>query len=799
MAELLFRVGRWSANHGWRVIGAWVVILALAVGGFIAGFGSLANSFDIPGTASSKVIDELQEKLPDFSGASGLVVIHTDNGKPFSAEQKAEYAKIISEATGDLPDVTSVVDPFASEKQRADQQAKIENGRAQIEQGRTQIEQGQAQLDAAKQMLPADQLAAQQQKLDDSLAELEAQSTQLENGAELLKLASDVKLVSEDGSVAVINVAFNEPRLELSEDAKQSVIDYFDKHGVDGISVDYSTDIAQSVPALFGPAEAIGLVIAAVVLLVMLGSVIAAALPLVTAITGVAIGVLASLAFSGILQMASITPVLGVMLGLAVGIDYSLFIVNRHRRQLAQGMAVKDSIALANGTAGNAVLFAGATVIVALVALNVTGVSFLGVMGTVGAVCIAIAVVIAVTLTPALLGLIGMRVLGRRSRTRLEAKATGGAKAKPMNTVRAILTIVATAVVLLLVAAPVLSMRLGLPDGGSEPKDSTTNNAYEISADAFGEGTNATLLATVKLPAGLSEQDTTATQLEVAKAIDGLDDVKAVVPIAVSDDGTLAAFQVKPAEGPNAESTEKLVHALRDPDVLEGTSLKGAELGVAGQAAINIDISQKLADVLPLYLSVVIGLSLLIMILVFRSLLVPLVATVGFVLSLFATYGALVAVFQWGWLGELFGITTPGPILSFLPVILVGILFGLAMDYQLFLASGMREAYVHGSSARLAVAQGFKAGRSVVIAAALIMVSVFGGFVFTESMMIRSVGFGLAVGVLLDAFIVRLLLMPALMHLLGKSAWWLPKWLDRLLPNVDVEGASLERTHGLHE
>ena len=218
-------------------------------------------------------------------------------------------------------------------------------------------------------------------------------------------------------------------------------------------------------------------------------------------------------------------------------------------------------------------------------------------------------------------------------------------------------------------------------------------------------------------------------------------------------------------------------------------------LGVAGQAASNIDISKALSDALPIYLLVVVGLSFLIMILVFRSLLVPIIATGGFVLSLFATYGLIVSVFQYGWGASLIGLHSTGPILSFLPVILVGILFGLAMDYQLFLASGMREAYVHGSSAKLAVAQGFRAGRSVVTAAALIMVSVFGGFIFSSSTMIRSIGFGLAFGVLLDAFVVRMLLMPALMHLLGRSAWWLPRWLDRVMPNVDLEGASLERDH----
>jgi putative drug exporter of the RND superfamily len=298
---------------------------------------------------------------------------------------------------------------------------------------------------------------------------------------------------------------------------------------------------------------------------------------------------------------------------------------------------------------------------------------------------------------------------------------------------------------------------------------------------------------TAALPAGLDDTELLEQQVLIAETLSGLEDVEAVAPIAVSDDGRLAAFQVMPAEGPNSESTEQLVRELRALPTLE----HGVALGVAGQAAINIDISEGLVGILPIYLIVVVGLSLLIMIGVFRSLLVPLIATGGFILSLFATYGALVAVFQWGWFAAPLGIHT-GPILNFLPVILVGILFGLAMDYQLFLASGMREAYVHGSEARLAVAQGFRAGRSVVIAAGLIMIAVFGGFIFSESVIIRSLGFGLAFGILIDAFVVRMLLMPALMHVLGRSAWWIPKWLDKILPNVDVEGAALERRHALH-
>ena len=832
MAELLYRLGKLSARRAWLVIAAWAVIFALAVGGYLIGSKGLTSSFDIPGTASGAVTDELQEKLPDFGGASGTVVFSTEDGSALTDEQRADISALIADS-GDLEDVSDVIDPFDTEQQRADQAQQLVDGRqqitdgaAQLDAGQTQLDAGAAQLEAAQTQLdqaraqaeaagfPTAQIDAQQQQLDASKAqldaqqqtltdgrdELETQTSKLELGARLLDLADGIRFVSEDGSTALVNVAFTEPRLELSEEAKQGVISHFESEPIDGVDVSFSTDIAQGVPQIFGVGEVIGLVIAAIVLLVLLGSVIAAGLPLVTAIVGVGIGVLATLSFSGIVQMASVTPVLGVMLGLAVGIDYSLFIINRHRKQLLQGAEVRESIGLANGTAGNAVIFAGATVIVALLALNVTGVPFLGLMGTAGAVCVAVAVLIAVTLTPALLGLVGERVLAKKPRARAAQARTGPGAAhharaekpvKPMSTVRAVVTVLVSIVALLVVAIPSLSMRVGLPDGSSEPEDSASYRAYTLTQDEFGAGTNSALLVTAQLPAGLDDDQVLEKQVLVAEKIADQEDVVSVAPIAVSDDNELAAFQVIPAEGPNSVSTEQLVRELRLLPAIDGD----IQLGVAGQAAINIDISESLAAVLPLYLAVVVGLSLLIMILVFRSLLVPLIATGGFILSLFATYGAVVAVFQWGWFADVIGLHSTGPILSFLPVILVGILFGLAMDYQLFLASGMREAYVHGAPARLAVMQGFRAGRAVVTAAALIMVSVFGGFIFSEATIIRSIGFGLAFGVLLDAFVVRMLLMPALMHLLGRSAWWIPRWLDRILPNVDVEGAALERRH----
>ncbi|WP_431806411.1 MMPL family transporter [Microbacterium paraoxydans] len=826
MASLLFRLGSFAARRAWTVIVSWIVILGIGVGAFLAFGGTLSNSFDIPGTASGAVTDQLAKKLPDTAGGTGTVVYRTDDGEPFTDEQKKEISDLAASAE-DLDGVASVVDPFEAQQQQAEQATKLSDGQAQLDSGRAQLDAGQAKLDAGRTQLqsgldqltaaraqaaaagaPAEQLAAldaqlaalnaqladlsaQQATIDANRAEFDANAEQLAQGSTLLDLADGIGVVSEDGSTAIVNISFTDPRLELSEEVKQGAIAHFEDTPIDGVTVDFGTDIAQGVPEIFGVGEAIGLAFAAVVLIVMLGSLIGAALPIVTAVLGVGVGVTASLAFSGVVDMASVTPVLGVMLGLAVGIDYSLFIVNRHRKQLLAGSPVRESIGLATGTSGTAVVFAGATVIVALLALNVTGVPFLGLMGTVGAVCVAVAVLVAITLAPAILGLVGTRLLARKARATIGQPHAAGTPVKRMSTLRAVVTAVVSVAALLIIAIPSMSMRLGLPDGSSEPADSTSYRAFHTVDEQFGEGANGPLLVTATLDEAVSDDDLLATQVEVAQKIADLDDVAAIAPVATSDDNTLLAFQVLPEEGPNSASTEKLVQSIRALPELDG----GITLGVAGQAATNIDISEALAGVLPLYLVVVVGLSLLIMIVVFRSLLVPLIATGGFVLSLFATYGLIVAVFQWGWGADLIGLHSTGPILSFLPVILVGILFGLAMDYQLFLASGMREAYVHGASARDAVARGFRAGRSVVIAAALIMVSVFGGFIFSESTIIRSIGFGLAFGVLLDAFVVRMLLMPALMHLLGRSAWWLPRWLDRVLPNVDMEGAALERDH----
>ncbi len=800
MAELLFRIGRYAARRRLAVIGAWLLILALAAAAFAVGGGPLTGQITIPGTPTDQVAQRLATDFPEAAGGSGTVVFRTEDGSALTDSRRAAISALVADASG-IDGVRSVTDPFAVEAQRQAQQQQIEAGRTQLEQAQAKLDQAQAQVDAARAKAEAagrlDQVAAQldaqQTQIDQGRAQLDTQRKQLEAGSALLQVSAGVRLVSEDGSTALVPIQFTASELEVSQETKAAVRAAFDSTAIPGVAVDFSNSLVQGLPKIFGVGEAAGIVVAAIVLLIMLGTLLGAALPIVTAATGVGIGVLGALSLAGVVDMVSVTPVLGVMLGLAVGIDYALFVVNRHRRQLKEGYEVHESIALANGTSGNAVVFAGSTVFIALLALNVTGIPFLGLMGTVGAVCVAIAVVIAVTLLPGLLSLAGTRVLSRGERAHVEGREgrPPAAPARPLGTPRALAQAVVGIGALALLAVPVASMRLGLPDGSWESPGSTAYQAYTIIADKFGPGVNGPLLVVADLPGSPSQTDAAGAQVQIAQQLAAFDDVVAVAPVGTTADHTTLAFEVVPAEGPSSASTEQLVSSLRAASPLQG----GIELGVAGATSGNIDISQQLADALPLYLALVVGLSLIIMIVVFRSLLVPLIATGGFVLSLLATLGGLVAILQWGWFSSVLGIGQPIPILDFLPTVLAGILFGLAMDYTLFLASGMREAYVHGASARTSVVLGFLAGRSVVTAAAIIMVSVFGAFVFSESSIIRPIGFALAFGVLLDAFVVRMLVLPGLMHLAGERAWWLPGWLDRLIPNVDVEGAALERRH----
>ncbi|MEX5271055.1 MMPL family transporter [Kocuria sabuli] len=831
MAQLLYRLGRLAARRARAVIAAWLAVLVVAGGAFAVAGGQLTTAITIPGTETQRLSDRLQSELPDAGHGTGRIVFRTESGEPFTPEQREQIDEALT-AAGDSAGVDRVLNPFTAQEEREDQEQQLADGREQLADGRAQLEDGRAQLEDAESALEEnqdeldaareraeranapdpvlDELDERQEALDDARAELERNRAQLGTGADelearapevdrgerLLALAEETRTVSADGTAAMAVVTFTAEQQAVTAEDKEALQAAVDGVTIDGVQVEYSVEIAQDISQLFGPAEVIGVVIAAVVLLAMLGTLVAAGLPILMALVGVGIGALATLSFSGVVQMTSVTPMLGLMLGLAVGIDYSLFILNRHRQQLLRGVPLHESIGMATGTSGNAVVFAGLTVIIALAALNVTGIGFLGMMGTAAAVCVAVAVLIAVTLTPALLSLTGPRLLSARARERsARTPAHRGERREGVATRHPVLTLVAGVAALALIALPAASMRLGLPDASSEPAGSTQYQAYRIIDEEFGAGANGPVLVVADLPEGTDGTGAADLQVAVGEELMAREDVVSVVPAGLSEDRRTAVLQVTPTDGPAAESTEDLVDDLRAlSPALEDQY--GVSIGVTGLTGGNIDVSQKLADALPVYLAVVLGLSLVLMVLVFRSILVPLIATGGFMLSLFAAFGAVVAIYQWGWLGAVFGVHDPGPVLSFLPTLLVGVLFGLAMDYQLFLVSGMREAYVHGHPARAAVREGLNAGRAVVTAAAIIMISVFTGFVFSHMAMVRPLGFGLAFGVLVDAFVVRMTLVPAAMHLLGDRAWWLPRWLDRVLPDVDVEGQSLERAHG---
>lgn len=673
----------------------------------------------------------------------------------------------------------------------------IQGGIAQFEAGTAAYNAGKAKYSAGlrKYSVGVAAIADGRKKLAAGKKTLAEKETELLNGDRLFTLTKDFGLISADGATAVSQVQFDRSTVDLETSQKTAVVDYVKAHAIAGVETEFSKELTQSIDGLLGLGEALGLVIAGIALFVMLGTLIGAGLPLLAALLGVGISASITLALSGIIDMNSTTPVLGVMLGLAVGIDYALFLLNRHRKQLKQGMELLQSIGLATGTSGNAVVFAGLTVIIALLAMNLTGIGFLGLMGTMASAAILVAILIAITLTPALMSLLGMRLLSKKERAHVGEKLVE--EQKPTKQARVVrhpwLTLIGAATLLAIVAIPYGSMRLGFPDGSSEPTDSTQYKAYTLISKAFGPGTNGQVLTVVSIPKKLADDQTVNTfKSDVTEKLDGLKNVRVAIPAAVSDDGTKYLFQIIPTSGPATVETTQLVKDVRALSPEFATKF-GATVGVTGLAAMNIDISERISSVLPLYLSVVIALSILLMILVFRSIAVPIVASAGFLLSVSAAFGAVVAVYQWGWLGFLFDVHDPGPIMNFLPAVAIGILFGLAMDYQLFLATGMREAFVHGSSPKDAISSGLRTSRSVVVAAATIMVSVFGSFMFSHSTMIRPVGFALAAGVLFDAFVVRLWLMPAALTVLGKSAWWIPRWLDRILPDVDVEGAKLNR------
>ncbi|GIJ23291.1 membrane protein [Micromonospora lutea] len=734
MATLLYRIGRGSMRRRRLVAAIWLVVL-VGLGLAAATLrGPTASNFSMPGTESQRALDLLDEQFPAAAGATGTIAVKAPApGQLGTPEGQAVMQSITQEAAA-VPGVLAAVDPF------------------------------------------------------------------------------QVGSVSPDGQYALIQVQFNDGADQVTDEQREA----YERLGADvaaqGWQVAPGGEVLNSEPEV-GSTEAIGVAVALIVLVVTFGSLVAAGMTMLNALIGVGVGMAGLFALSGAIELTSTAPILALMLGLAVGIDYSLFITSRYRQNLTDGIPADEAIGRAVGTAGSAVTFAGATVVIALAGLAVVNIPFLTVMGLAAAGTVTVAVLVAITLQPALLGFAGGRVLPRRLRSSVPVALTADEAARDSDaTAQRELSEAATTagedksafgfrwarlttrfrgpVILVgllglgLLALPASDMRLALPDAGTAPVGSAARVSNDLITEGFGPGFTGRLAVVV---AGDDAAATSAAVPQVTALVQRTDNVLAVAPPQLSPDGRTALLGVIPQTGPTDPATETMVHDIR----AAVGGIQGTDVLLTGVTAIGIDISEKLSDALPIYLALVVGLSILLLMLVFRSVLVPIKAALGFLLTVAATFGITVAVFQQGHLADLVGLDTPGPLISFLPILLIGILFGLAMDYEVFLVSRMREDFVHGDTAQQATINGMGHGARVVTAAALIMTSVFGGFIFLDDPVIKSMGFALAIGVAIDAFVVRMTIVPAVMSLLGKVAWWLPRWLDRALPNVDIEGEKL--------
>ncbi|MFI1032270.1 MMPL family transporter [Streptomyces sp. NPDC020951] len=733
MATFLYKLGRLAFRRRHFAALIWVALLTLAGVGAASAPAAGTSSFSIPGVEAQKAFDLLEQRFPGGSadGATARVVFKAPDGqKVTDTANKAIVERTVKEL-GNGSEVVSATDPFTS------------------------------------------------------------------------------NAVSKDGKVAYTSVKYDVSAVEIQDSTREALEATGDKAKDAGLTVEMGGDALQAQPGQEAIGEIIGLVIAAIVLVLTLGSLVAAGLPLLTAIIGVGIGGATITSLASAFDLGDSTATLALMIGLAVGIDYALFIVSRYRGELAEGRDREEAVGRAVGTAGSAVVFAGLTVVIALGGLAVVNVPMLTKMGLAAAGTVVIAVLIALTMVPALLGYAGRKVKPAGEKGKLlggrKAKKAGSAKAATEGSVadrpnlgsrwasfvvrRPVAVLLLGVVGLGAMALPATQLELGLPDEGSQPTSTTQRRAYDLLSEGFGPGFNGPLMLVVDAKGSADPQ---AAATAVTDEVKGLKDVVTVTPPTFNKAGDTAMITVIPESKPSSTQTEDVVHAIRAAGV-DVTADTDAKVLVTGTTAMNIDFSQKLNDALIPYLGLVVGLAFLLLIVVFRSILVPLKAALGFLLSVLAALGAVVAVFQWGWLGGLIGVEETGPIMSMMPIFMVGVVFGLAMDYEVFLVTRMREAYVHGESPSQAVVTGFRHSARVVAAAAVIMMAVFSGFVGSTESIIKMIGFGLAIAVFFDAFIVRMAIVPAVLALLGKKAWWIPKWLDRVLPNVDVEGEGLQK------
>ncbi|MDQ1037625.1 RND superfamily putative drug exporter [Streptomyces sp. V3I8] len=732
MATFLYRLGRLAFRRRWYVALVWAAVLAAVGLGAMKAPAAADEGFAMPGIESQKAFDLMEQRFPGAS-ADGAT------------------ARVVFVA----PDGRKVT---AAGNKRAVEKAVTELG----------------------------------------------DGTQVASAADPF----ETRAVSKDGTTAYATVTYKVEPQDLTDASRSHLEEALVGARDSGLTVEAGGTAMEDTGGPGGAAELIGVAIAAVVLLVTFGSLAAAGLPLLTAVIGVGISMATILTLASTFGLSATTGTLAMMLGLAVGIDYALFVVSRYREERAKGRTPEEATGLAVGTAGSAVVFAGLTVVIALAGLAVVGIPMLTKMGLAAAGAVVVGVLIALTFVPALLGFWPNAVLTRRARrsgrvaqntqntqnteNTENTKDNGGTRWARFVLRRPVPVLLLGVVGLGVLAVPVADLQLGMPGDEAKSTATTERRAYDALAEGFGPGFNGPLTFVVDAK---GDSDAKGAVETISGKIGGTDGVVSVSPARFNEAGDTAVFSVVPSTAPTDQKTKDLVQTIRDerPGIESGT---GATFEVTGTTAMNIDIAQKVQSALVPYLVVVVGLAIILLMVIFRSLLVPLKAALGFLLSVLASLGVVVLVFQQGHGAGIMGVEQTGPIMSLMPIFLVGIVFGLAMDYEVFLVSRMREAYVHGETPEQAVTSGFRHSARVVVAAALIMIAVFAGFIGESEPMIKMIGFGLATAVLFDAFVVRMAIVPAVLALLGHRAWWLPGWLDRLLPRVDVEGEALSRRPG---
>lgn len=750
MAHALYRLGRLAHRRWPAFLIGWLVVL-VAIGGAAATMSQpMSDKFSIPGIESEQAQNLQQELFPQtqdaFDQATGTVVVQAPEGEKLSD-----------------PANSAAVDDLLAELREAPQVGDPEQF----------VNPVTAAAGLERQMLAEAKKNGQPQAVAET------------NAAALSPL-------TEDGRTGLIQWNFDVDTVtDVEQSSRDAVTEAVDDARDAGLTAEVTGTGMQGNPEMGKTSELIGIAVALLVLVLTFGSLVAAGLPILTALVGVGTGILGITAATAFFDLGTTTPILASMLGLAVGIDYALFILSRYRTELRHTDDRQHAIGLAVGRAGSAVVFAGLTVIIALAALAVVQIPFLTAMGLAAAGTVLVAVLVALTLLPAIVGALGTRAFAgqvRKDKVVDEGQHVDNGGTRWARAIGAHPIVAALVAVLALgaLAVPAKDLHLALPSDSTAAADTSQRRAADLIADGFGVGQEARMVVVVDGRDLEDPRQAPAAYGQVVEWLSGFDGVANAQVVGMNEKGTGAQLLVTPKTGAADEATETLLTDIRAGQGQQ-EEMTGTTIGVTGLTAIQTDVSEKLQDALLPYLGVVVGLAFVLLMLVFRSLLVPLTATLGFVLSTLGTVGATVLIFQEGALGLVDG----APLVSFLPILMIGIVFGLAMDYQVFLVTRMREAYVHGDTAREAVVDGFRHGARVVTAAALIMISVFAAFMLQPDNLIKSMGFALAAAVLLDAFVVRMTLIPALMYLMGDAAWSMPRWLDRLLPNVDVEGEAL--------